>query len=144
MEPIARGVLRRGSRILLCRNDKRGYYYLPGGHVDPGETFAAACAREFEEETGLIVRTMACGLVAEVSFGQGEDRHHEINLVFHVEHDGPPPGAEIASREPGISFHWVDLASLQDIDVRPRAIQAWLIAHETPPPGLVPCVLSEE
>src|SRR5262249_44925533 len=40
IEVIARGVIRRGRFVLACRNVKKGYVYLPGGHVEFGETAA--------------------------------------------------------------------------------------------------------
>lgn len=46
-----------GDRILLqdrVKEDWRGYA-LPGGHVEPGESFVDAVIREMEEETGLTV-----------------------------------------------------------------------------------------
>src|ERR1041385_316650 len=91
IEVIARGVLRHGSAVLACRNVKHGYLYLPGGHIEFGETAPAALAREFEEECGLRVRPGPCALVTEGTFEApskdgGTKRHHEINLVFHVEH----------------------------------------------------------
>ena len=46
-----------GSKILLqnrVKKDWRGYA-LPGGHVEPGESFVAAVIREMKEETGLTV-----------------------------------------------------------------------------------------
>ena len=46
-----------GSRILLqnrVKKDWRGYA-LPGGHVEPGESFVDAVIREMKEETGLTV-----------------------------------------------------------------------------------------
>lgn len=46
-----------GSRILLqnrVKKDWRGYA-LPGGHVEPGESFVDAVVREMKEETGLTV-----------------------------------------------------------------------------------------
>src|SRR5688572_6988267 len=44
------------GRVLLHRRADDGYWSLPGGAIDPGETPAAAVAREVHEETGLIVR----------------------------------------------------------------------------------------
>lgn len=46
-----------GDRILLqnrVKKDWRGYT-LPGGHVEPGESFVDAVVREMREETGLTV-----------------------------------------------------------------------------------------
>lgn len=128
IEIIARGVLRRGQAVLLCRNTRKGYYYLPGGHIEPGESAAEALAREFHEETGLKVRAGAPLLASEVRFRDGKKSRHEYNLVFQVEHsDGRPP-ERVRSREPGIEFEWVDLAAIVDSDLRPAGIRAWLIS----------------
>lgn len=130
VEVIARGLLRIGQRILLCRNIKKGYYYLPGGHVEPGEPAADALRREFREETGFAVRPGPVLLVAEILFGPPRDRRHEINIVFHVE-QLPARGRRaraIRSREPGIAFEWVDHAAIVGMDLRPAAIRAWIAA----------------
>lgn len=122
-ETISRGVLTRGSAVLVCKNLKKGYLYLPGGHVENGETAATAVIREFEEETGLKVSPGRCVAVAEVLFGKGG---HEINFLFHVEHVGELPDA-VVSKEDGIGFEWIEAAAIVDADLRPRAIKAWLV-----------------
>ncbi len=46
------------GRILLCRRDiepRRGYWTLPAGYLENGETAMAGAARETLEETGAVV-----------------------------------------------------------------------------------------
>ncbi len=136
IEIIARGCLLHGSHVLLCCNVKHGYCYLPGGHVEFGESAAGGLAREFLEESGLKVRVGKLAMVSEGAFPTKKRWHHEINLVFHVEQmggiavnanragTGVPPS--IKSREDWIDFTWVELAAIPETDIRPVAAKAWL------------------
>lgn len=125
IEVIARGVWIAGGRVLLCRNVAANFYYLPGGHVEPGESSSEALARELFEETGecpVVGRGIA---VLESRFVQNGVRRHEINLVFHVEQSAPV--APIASREPEIEFAWFDVPELLAADLRPIPLRMWLL-----------------
>jgi len=130
-EIIARGILSRPGQVLLCRNKKSNYYYLPGGHIDFAETAAAALAREFLEETGLSVTPGDLLMVSEGIFDQNGTRRHEINLLFHVEHRGSLPD-KIPSLEPEIDFEWVDFAAIVETDLRPESTKAWLLSGGSP------------
>lgn len=117
IEVIARGfVMDRARRVLLCRNVKRNYFYLPGGHVEFGEPAAKALRREFREETGAPVTVGDLLLCHEQRFRDRGGPRHEINLVFHVTLRG---AARVRSKEPKIDFDWLSSRELVGRDVRP-------------------------
>lgn len=63
------------GRLLLVRRGRepeRGRWSVPGGKVEPGETFAQAAARETLEETGLLVDIGRELWVATVPVGDGQ------------------------------------------------------------------------
>ncbi len=53
------GVIERAGRYLMIQRAaglvRAGYWCLPGGHVEPGETSRDAVRRELAEELGLVV-----------------------------------------------------------------------------------------
>ncbi|MBQ6606916.1 MAG: 8-oxo-dGTP diphosphatase [Firmicutes bacterium] len=50
-------LIENGDKILLQNRVKKDWqgYALPGGHVEPGESFVDAVIREMKEETGLTI-----------------------------------------------------------------------------------------
>ncbi len=52
----SRAVIVRGGMILLSHETVSGWYLIPGGGTEAGETPEECCVREAEEETGYIVR----------------------------------------------------------------------------------------
>ena len=58
--PASYLILRRGDDVLLSRRQgtgwRDGYWSLPAGHVEAGESAIAACVREAAEEIGVVVR----------------------------------------------------------------------------------------
>ncbi len=136
IEVIARGLFIHQNQVLLCQNRKHGYHYLPGGHVEFAEQASIALQRELIEECSLESQIGPLLLTTEQVFCTKKHTHHEINLVFHVEHIGSDSTVpkEITSNEPEIGFVWVDLAAITETDLRPLEIQAWLASGgETSP-----------
>ncbi|MCB9846160.1 MAG: NUDIX domain-containing protein [Phycisphaeraceae bacterium] len=124
IEVIARGVASGPRGILICRNVKHGYLYLPGGHIEFNETGATALAREFLEETGLKIEVGPLLLVHESRFTQNGKARHEVNLVFHVEHSQLPE--VVPSIESHIAFDWVPPTEIAGSRLLPEAIRPWL------------------
>jgi 8-oxo-dGTP diphosphatase len=63
----------------------KGYWSLPGGLVETGETLAAATAREVIEETGLVVEPLRVFEVFEriMRDDQGRAEYHYV-LVDYI------------------------------------------------------------
>src|SRR5262245_29649256 len=81
---IAAALVWRGGRLLIGRRPSEGLlgglWEFPGGKVRPGETLAAACAREVLEETGLAIEVVELFSSVEHAY-----THFSITLnVFHA------------------------------------------------------------
>jgi 8-oxo-dGTP diphosphatase len=71
----------RDGKILLVRRAKspaRGFYSLPGGRVEFGETLHAALHREVAEETALKIEIVDLAAWREVVPGTGGGGHYLI------------------------------------------------------------------
>ena len=112
IETVARGVCIVRGKVLLCRAKGSATTYLPGGHVEFGETARQALVREVREELGVeSVAGRFLGVV-ENAFLQHGEKHAEVNLVYALELSVPDPLAVVEAQEEGIGFEWRDLADL--------------------------------
>ena len=119
IELIVRAVVVEGSRVLLAQPTGEAWYFLPGGHVEPGEPAATALRRELEEELGVRdVRVGGVLAITENRYTDAQGDHHEVNLVHRVVvHD-----AIQGSRERHIRFRRLERSHLDDVDIRPASI----------------------
>lgn len=134
IEFIARVVWRRGDTVLVCRNLKHGHCYLPGGHVEFGETVVEAAARELMEETGVSPPLLPPTHIFESTFTQNGKRRHEVVGVCHVACGGEERNLTIVSQEPKIAFEWIRLTDLEAARFVPEAQRVWLL-RENPTPS---------
>ena len=135
IENIVRGVCVVDGHVLLCRPKKGGYTYLPGGHIEFGETSRAALIREMKEETGLSVSVGDLLGVVESQFEQHGQPHCEISLVYQMtlgacpQPSGACPHADarglspmlptVTALEDWIEFDWCPLDRLDAANLLP-------------------------
>ena len=98
-----------GDRMLLqnrVNKDWRGYT-LPGGHVEPGESFVDAVVREMKEETGLDIKNPR--LVGVKQFPIKEGRY-VVFLFKTTDYSGT-----VVSSDEG-QMEWVESSRLPEIN----------------------------
>lgn len=121
IETIARGICIKENKLLICRAKGGKTAYLPGGHIEFGETGRAALCREIKEELGLDAKVGAFRGVVENQFLQHGKPHAEINLVYELILD---ENALIAvSQEDWIEFAWCPLKELKSVHLLPAVFE---------------------
>ena len=84
-----RGVVLRGDEVMLVRHGYTPGWHLPGGGVEPGETFEEALVKELLEEGNVRV-TGAPKLHALFQNKHASSRDHvAVYVVREFEYDGP-------------------------------------------------------
>lgn len=56
IDVLVRALIVQKGKILVCKKLNRDYYFLPGGHVDFGESLRESLKRELKEELGLKIK----------------------------------------------------------------------------------------
>lgn len=125
---LSRGVIIDQGQILLCKTLDLpiSFYFLPGGHVEHGESVETSLLRELIEETGAeckIKRFLGC---LEYSFEPGHSsicHNHEYNFIFEVESEILKSNHKIQQLEAHIEVLWVPLHKLSEIDFRAEPLK---------------------
>jgi 8-oxo-dGTP pyrophosphatase MutT (NUDIX family) len=113
---------REGAIALLKRANTGfmdGFYALPGGHQEQGESVMEAARRELTEELGVVARTLTPYSVMPYRSG----RHQGVNFLFRCSNwEGEP---EINEPELFAELVWVEPAQLPTptADWIPRALE---------------------
>jgi 8-oxo-dGTP diphosphatase len=127
----------RGADVLLVERGKgalQGYWSLPGGHIEPGETAREAALRELAEETGVTAELIGLVDVHDVLIksATGELTAHYVLTVFFGRWLAGQPAAGGDAR----SARFVPLSDLNQYEMTDGAAriigQAWHLLETGP------------
>lgn len=113
---IVRAILVNGENIILCHSKGSKSFFLPGGHLENGETAKGALLRELAEEIGPAdykIKSFigACENIFPI---HNNALQHEMNLVFEVAY---PVNLEISSKEDHLEFLKINKKDLADYNI---------------------------
>jgi 8-oxo-dGTP diphosphatase len=89
----------------------KGYWALPGGFVEYGETVESAAVRETKEETGLNVELDR--IVGVYSNPERDPRGHIISICFLAQKTGGMLMADTDASD----VRWIELNTISEIDI---------------------------
>jgi len=136
---LSRAIVLDEEHILLCKtlDLPKSFYFLPGGHIEHGESAEVALLRELREESGaeaMIKKFLGC---LEYSFEPGHSsicHNHEYSFIFEAESPVLKIGKQIPKLENHIELLWLPLGKISEIDFRPEPLRTlipgWLESSE--------------
>jgi ADP-ribose pyrophosphatase YjhB (NUDIX family) len=130
-----RAVVLHDDKLLLVHEASDGYWSLPGGWIDLGDSLSRAAVREVREESGYDVRPVKLISVSNVDH-RPDGRRTRINLFrlfvrceLISDEPGPIKGSETTEAR-FFSVH--ELPALSPARVRPADIERVLEHHLNP------------
>jgi 8-oxo-dGTP diphosphatase len=117
-------VIVENGRVALIERvrDRRTYFVFPGGGVEAGESPQQAAVREAHEELGVRVEL---GDLVSVAYRNGrEQRYYLASIAGGTFGTGRGNEMMTSGTTAKGTYRpvWVDLTSLTELDVRPRAL----------------------
>jgi 8-oxo-dGTP diphosphatase len=128
---LSRAAITHQNKILLCKHLdlEKGFYFLPGGHIEHSESAEKALLRELKEESGFtctIKKFLGC---LEYSFEPDHNsicHNHEYSFIFEAESEYLKSDRKIICPEKHIELVWIPILSLSEIDFRAEPLRILL------------------
>ncbi len=121
---VARGVLIRGTKVLVAYCKGSSNTFLPGGQIEPGERSEDTLKRELSEELGLKISVNRFLGAVEQTFTENGKNHHGINLIFLI--DSEDNLEQLNSKENHLDFFFIESKETGKMNLLPSPLQSFI------------------
>jgi ADP-ribose pyrophosphatase YjhB (NUDIX family) len=127
------GILIQRGHVLCQSAGEEGFWFLPGGRAEVGESARTSLLREMQEELGVVLQIEWLLYVVENFFSDANDAWHELGLYFLL--SAPAASFLTHSLEPftrqdevgnSLRFDWLPIAQLETFPLYPLCFQTAL------------------
>jgi len=127
-QTTSRCLIIQGDSVILCKHIAGGYYFLPGGGLELGETLNQCITRELNEEMGLAESDIKIhdGILLAIE-NQGYDSKGNFLYGIEVVKRVDVKTDEVVSKEDLIGFEKVKISDLPNTKLYPEVIKNWVI-----------------
>jgi 8-oxo-dGTP diphosphatase len=120
---LARALVLDGQYVLLAHQKGADNTFLPGGHIDTGESATFTIQRELHEELGLNVEIEYFLGCVEAEWNVGGQDNYEINLIFKTKYSQISHISPLVSREKHLEFFWSSVNDLEKNNLEPYPLR---------------------
>lgn len=124
------GILIHQGHVLCQAETEEGFWFLPGGRAELGESAQSTLAREMHEELGVAVSIERLLYVVENFFAFANESWHELGLYFLIA--APADAYFLQSLQPvtrvdeignALRFDWLPIAQLEELPLYPAVFR---------------------
>ena len=124
------GIIIQNEHVLCQAVPEEGFYFLPGGRAELGESASTSIVREMQEELGVLMDIERLLYVVENFFTEQVYSSHELGLYFlmtilddsYLNHS-LEPFERIDEAGNHLLFEWLPLAQLETLPLYPLIFQ---------------------
>lgn len=133
IELLVRAVIEDHGRFLIAHAKGKDNTYMPGGHVDAGESLKYALERELKEELGIEADVGRYLGAIEHTWEGAAGNHHEISHFFQVTSSGTNADRSPMSLEDHIEFSWLSPSDFAEQNLQPAPLRQLLANLKSQP-----------